>query len=72
VVVVGQLEKDRYPRGHVFDEFSNTVGVEVIPYPRFLDKSATEISFHRGSAADPLWVLFSSGTSEYDVETLVI
>ncbi len=69
IVVVGQLEKDRHPRGKDFEAFSKTtttaVGINVIPYPQFLDRTAKEIEFYRGKASDPLWVLFSSGTSEY-------
>lgn len=60
VIMVGQLEKDRRPRGQLqkFD------GVKTVAYPDFLDESATEVKFWRGPANAPLWVLYSSGTSE--------
>ncbi|GAA5848329.1 hypothetical protein JCM8547_004479 [Rhodosporidiobolus lusitaniae] len=63
VVVVGQLNKDREPReafpqdrkGREWWTWNQTVE---------MGKAApTEISFHRGSAMDPVWVLYSSGTT---------
>ena len=62
VVLVGQLEKDRRPKGQSpkFD-----AGVKSVAYPDFLDQSAREIQFWRGPATAPLWVLYSSGTSGF-------
>lgn len=60
IVMVGQLEKDRKPRGAL----STFRGVKsVTAYTDFLDKNATEIHFKRGPANAPLWILFSSGTT---------
>lgn len=60
VVLVGQLEKDRRPKGQspTFD-----AGVKSVAYPDFLDQSAMDIKFWRGPATAPLWVLYSSGTT---------
>jgi len=60
VIMVGQLEKDRRPKGKlpVFEDIKS-----VTAYPDFLDRSATEIGFLRGPANTPLWILFSSGTT---------
>jgi len=59
VVLVGQLEMDRRSRTSL-----SLKRVKSIAYVDLLDRSAKSLSFHRGSAYDPLWVLFSSGTSE--------
>jgi acetoacetyl-CoA synthetase len=59
IVIVGQLEKSRKPQ----DTLPVFVGVKSVAYPDFLDKSAKEISFLRGPANTPLWILFSSGTT---------
>lgn len=60
VIIVGQLENDRRPKGKLpsFGKIKSTA------YPDFLDRSATEIQFNRVPAQSPLWVLYSSGTSE--------
>ncbi|KAK9899512.1 acetoacetyl-CoA synthase [Cystobasidium minutum MCA 4210] len=60
VVMVGQLEKDRKPRGPL-PKFKGIKSVTA--YTDFLDKSATEIQFVRGPASTPIWILFSSGTT---------
>ena len=60
VVLVGQLDKDRRPRGQSPNFHA---GVKSLAYPDFLDQSAGEIKFWRGPATAPLWVLYSSGTS---------
>ena len=60
IVMVGQLEKDRRPKGAL----PSFKGIKTVTaYPDFLDKSAKEISFLRGPANTPLWILFSSGTT---------
>lgn len=60
MIVVGQLEKDRRPRGPM----PRVEGVQAMAWPDFLDKTANDLSFLRVSANTPLWVLYSSGTSE--------
>ncbi len=64
VVVVGQLSRNRCPDKSAIARLSKQVDAAVVAYPDFLDKSAKEIRFRRGLASEPLWVLFSSGTSE--------
>jgi len=60
IVMVGQLEKDRKPRG-ALPSFKGVKSVTA--YNDFLDKTATEVHFVRGPANMPLWILFSSGTT---------
>jgi acetoacetyl-CoA synthetase len=62
IILVGQLELDRRSRASL-----SLDRVKSIHYVDMLDRDAEELSFHRGSAYDPLWVLFSSGTSESEV-----
>lgn len=58
VVLVGQLQRDRRPKQMPsYDE------LQTIAYPDLLDKTATDIEFHRASGNAPLWVLYSSGTT---------
>ena len=60
IVLVGQLNKDRRPI-----VTPRTIGgVHVLAYPDLLDPHAFEIDFWRGPSNAPLWVLYSSGTSE--------
>lgn len=59
VIVVGQLEKDRRPKAKL-PEYK---GVKSISYPDFLDKNPTKLTFWRGPAHAPIWVLYSSGTT---------
>jgi acetoacetyl-CoA synthetase len=61
MIVVGQLAKDRRPR----DAFLQVDGVLSVSWPDFLDKTATNLTFVRVLANTPLWVLYSSGTSEH-------
>jgi acetoacetyl-CoA synthetase len=60
IIMVGQLEKDRRPKGALpaFEDIKS-----VTAYPDFLDRSAKEVHFLRGPANTPLWILFSSGTT---------
>lgn len=61
VVVVGQLEMDRRPKVPL-----HTIGgVNVLAYPDLLDPKACEIDFWCGPSNAPLWVLYSSGTSQF-------
>lgn len=61
VVVVGQLEKSRRPveLPVLLD------GIHSIAWPDFLDRSASTVSFVQVLGNTPLWVLYSSGTSEF-------
>lgn len=60
VVIVGQLEKDRRPTGPSV----NVDGIRTIAWPDFLDRTANNVPFVRVLGNTPLWVLYSSGTSE--------
>lgn len=61
VIIVGQLAKDRKPQ----EPLPVYQKAKTIAYTDLLDKSATEIDFWRGPANAPLWVLYSSGTSQF-------
>ncbi|GAA5822908.1 hypothetical protein JCM11251_004419 [Rhodosporidiobolus azoricus] len=63
VVVVGQLHKDREPR----EPFpADKLGREWHSWNQVVKEGQSapkEIQFHRGSAMDPVWILYSSGTT---------
>ncbi|BGP13788.1 hypothetical protein JCM10213_006380 [Rhodosporidiobolus nylandii] len=63
VVVVGQLQKDREPKEPFPKEKK---GREWFSWPDVVklgQGAPKDIPFHRGSAMDPVWVLYSSGTT---------
>ncbi|GAA5984693.1 hypothetical protein JCM11641_004565, partial [Rhodosporidiobolus odoratus] len=65
VVVVGQLEKNRDPK-EPFPRTEERAGKEWVTWNEMVkmgEGAAEEIRFHRGNAMDPLWVLYSSGTT---------
>jgi len=68
LIVVGQLTKDRRPR----NMSPQVDGVVSFPWPDFLDKTATSLTFVRVLANTPLWVLYSSGTSKLFVRFMLI
>ena len=59
VILVGQLQADRRARVDL-----SLDRVRSIHWADFLDRNARDLAFHRGNAYDPLWILFSSGTSQ--------
>ena len=61
IVLVGHLNKDRKPKASL----RVIGGVNVMAYPDLLDPHTFEIKFWRGPSNAPLWVLYSSGTSEF-------
>jgi len=61
VIIVGHLAKDRKPQ----EPLPTYQKAKTVAYTDLLDESATEIDFWRGPANAPLWVLYSSGTSQW-------
>ena len=63
VVIVGQLESDREPKGALPRVHNDKVGY--LSWNNFLklgNNAPVDIPFNRGSASRPLWILYSSGT----------
>ncbi|GAA6004627.1 hypothetical protein JCM10207_000960 [Rhodosporidiobolus poonsookiae] len=64
VVIVGQLQKDREPKA-AFPQ-DPQAGRKWWSWNQVVQQGQSapkEIEFHRGSAMDPVWVLYSSGTT---------
>ncbi|GAA5885249.1 hypothetical protein JCM6882_009538 [Rhodosporidiobolus microsporus] len=63
VVVVGQLHKDREPREPFPKDKKGRQWWSWNQVVKEGQSAPKEIQFHRGSAMDPVWILYSSGTT---------